>query len=655
MVSKESSPAAEVHVAGPEGMSQGPAEAIHEGMPEGMTEPPRSLASRTEVFPHLPGVYLFKDGDGTVLYVGKARDLRKRVASYFRSTETVSAKTRVLVARASDLEYVVTSTEKEALLLESSLIKKHRPRYNVILRDDKSYPSLRIDLRDPFPRLEVVRRFQKDGALYFGPYPSGYAVRETLKMLNQMFPLRQCREKKLIPRERPCLNFSMGRCLGACAGKISREDYRKIVDEVVLFLQGKTDALQQQLRHRMEQAAEALHFEQAAFYRDRLQFIGSMLEKQHIVSDRFMNQDVIGIYQEPEGTELAVLFIRQGVIVGQKDFDLKESQGEPEEILTAFIQQYYVEGRYIPDEILIPSEIEAEEVLTEWLSELKGKRVRIWPVKRGDRRQLVELAEKNARERFASRRRMQQKNLGLLESLQRVLKTPRVPIRMACVDISNIQGQHAVGAIVVFDHGQPDKSSYRAYPIEGKSEPDDPAMMAETLERLFTQEPELTAGLDLLVLDGGKGQLNRIHRLLQERGMLEQLPLISIAKEREADLGDKGRGFYEKIYLPGRKNPRILSSFPELLHLLQRLRDESHRFAITNYQHLHRHDLLTSALDAIPGVGSKRRQLLLQEFGSMENLQKVSLEDLQRVPGISKNLAAGIYEVLKELAAAEEI
>ncbi len=634
MVSEESAPTQEINISS------------HEDSPETAKEAPHPLALKTTVFPHLPGVYLFKDTDGTVLYVGKARDLRKRVVSYFRQAGSTSAKTRVLVSKASDLEYVITSTEKEALLLESSLIKKHRPRYNVILRDDKNYPALRIDLRNPFPRIEVVRRLQRDGALYFGPYPSSYAVRETLKLLNRMFPLRQCKGKHLVPRERPCLNHAMGRCLGACAGKISQEDYRRMVDEVVLFLQGKTDVLQQKLRERMEQAAEALQFEQAAFYRDRLQSIHSMLEKQNVVSDRFMNQDVIGIYQETDGTELAVLFVRQGVIVGQKNFDIKEPQGEPEEILTAFIQQYYAEGRYIPDEILIPASIEAEEVLGEWLSELRGKRVRIWPVKRGDRRKLLDLAEKNARERFTTRRRMQQRNEGLLESMQRVLKTPRVPLRMACVDISNIQGRHAVGAIVVFDHGQPDKSSYRSYRVEGKNEPDDPAMMAEVVERLFREEPDLTASLDLLVLDGGKGQLNRIHRLMQDLGMLEQLPLISIAKEREADRGEKGRGFYEKIYIPGRKNPRILSSFPEILHLLQRLRDESHRFAISNYQQIHRHELLTSALDAIPGVGSKRRQLLLQQFGSVENLQNVTREDLKKIPGISEAIAEKIQEVL---------
>lgn len=612
--------------------------------PEG-TQPP-NLTSKIAGFPHRPGVYLFKDSENSVIYVGKARDLKKRISSYFRTTGMINAKTRALLVKARDLEYVVTTTEKEALLLESNLIKKYRPRYNVILRDDKNYPALRIDPRESFPRIDVVRRFQKDGALYFGPYPSGYALRETLRLLNQLFPLRQCKSRKLVPKDRPCLNYSMGRCLGACAGKITQDEYRKMVEEVILFLQGKTDVLQQQLRERMEDAAKELQFERAAFYRDRLKGIASMLEKQHIISDRFLDQDVLGIHRESEGAELVVLFIRQGVLIGQKAFDLGDAQGEEEELLTTFIQQFYSKGRYIPDEILVPIELESIEVLEEWLAETKGRRVRVWPAKRGDRKQLLEMAASNAREKYVSRRKAQSRDEGLLTSLQRILKLPHPPVRMACVDISNIQGQHAVGALVVFDGGRPDKSSYRHYRIENKSEPDDPAMMAEVVERLIVSEPELTGSLDLLMLDGGKGQLNRIHQLLRDLDMVDRLPLISIAKEKGPDVGDKGRGLYEKIYLPGRKNPLFLHRFPDILHLLMRLRDEAHRFAISHYQSLHRQELLTSALDRIPGVGAKRRQVLLQRFGSVEALQKASVEEIQEVPGIPGSVAEAIQAAL---------
>jgi len=608
------------------------------------------LSAKTALFPHLPGVYIFKAPDGAVLYVGKARDLRKRAVSYFRSGPNPAVKTRILLEKATDIEYVVTSSEKEALLLEASFIKKHRPRYNVLLRDDKNYPVLRLDPRDPYPRIDVVRRLQRDGALYFGPFPSAGSMRETLKVINQVFPLRLCKSKRLMSRERPCLNYSLGRCLGACAGKVSQEDYRKMVDEVILFLQGKTDTLQQQLRGRMEEAAETLDFERAAFYRDRLSIVASMLERQNIVSDRFLNQDFLGIHQDANGSHVVVLFVRQGTMTGQRDFDLKDAQGEPEELLAAFIQQYYGEGgAHIPDEILVPTALDDQEVLEEWLSELKGKHVRIWPVKRGDRKHLLDLAAQNACERHTSRLRWQQRDKSLLESLQRILRLPRLPRRMACVDISNIQGQHAVGGLVVFEDGQPQKDSYRHYRIEGKSEPDDPAMMAEVLQRLWDGEPELTASLDLLVLDGGKGQLSCIHQLMEERGLTESLPLISIAKEKVKDRGEKGRGFYEKIYLPGRKNPLFLSHFPDILHLLMRLRDETHRFAISYYQYRHRTELITSVLDTMPGVGEKRRQALLKHFGSLKRLQMADVEEIRAVPGISDRLAETLVEALNKL------
>ncbi|MDY0040343.1 MAG: excinuclease ABC subunit UvrC [Desulforhabdus sp.] len=629
-------------------------EATSSSSPEPAETERHPLAGKVSVLPHSPGVYIFKDAEGKRLYVGKAIDLRKRVGSYFRGASGESVKTRALLRKATDLDYVITSTEKEALLLEASLIKRHRPRYNVILRDDKNYPAVRIDPRDPFPRLEIVRRFQKDGALYFGPYPSAHSVRETLKLLNQLFPLRQCKGKNLIPRERPCLNYSLGRCLGACAGRVEREQYGKVVEEVVLFLQGKTDLLQQQLRERMEEAAEALEFERAAFYRDRLQAVTATLEKQHIVSSRFLNQDVLGIFQEEHGTEIAILFVRQGVLVGQRSFDIKEAQGEADELLAAFIQQYYSNGRQIPDEILVPLPLESQPILEEWLAESKGKHVRIWPVKRGDRKHLLELAANNARERFASRRRWHRKDFKLLETLQRLLKLPALPLRMACVDISNIQGQHAVGGLVVFENGKPDKSSYRHYRIHSKSEPDDTAMMAEVIERLVRQDPELAASLDLLVLDGGKGQLNTVHRLLKEIGAEGQLPVISIAKEQEADRGEKGRGMYEKIYLPGRKNPLFLSRFPDILHLLQRLRDETHRFAITRYQSRHRSELLSSELDSLLGIGPRRRQLLLQQFGSLESLRMASREELEAVPGMPKSVAETIYDYFHEEVNGEE-
>jgi excinuclease ABC subunit C len=621
--------------------------------PETVTEERHPLAAHIEAMPHLPGVYLFRDKEGAVLYAGKAKDLRKRAGSYLRGSVSGDVKTRVFLGKATDIEFIVTSGEKEALLLEASLIKKHRPRYNVILRDDKNYPALRIDPRESFPRLEVVRRFQKDKALYFGPYPSAYAVRETLKVLNQLFPLRHCKGKKLIPRERPCLNHSLGRCLGACAGKVTREEYRKAVNEVILFLQGKTDVLQHQLKEHMKEAASTMDFEQAAWYRDRLRGVAAVLEKQRIVSDRFRDQDVLAVHQEEGRTILFALFIRQGVVNGKRDFDLKEAQGEKGELLRSFIQQYYGEGRFVPDEIIVPVPLEDRITLEGWLSALKVKHVRILPARRGHRRYLLDLAESNARERLGVHLKRQQRDTAILQGLQRLLKLPKPPQRMACVDISNIQGLHAVGALVVFAEGEPDRTSYRHYRISGKSEPDDTAMMAEVVERFLRDEPELASTLNLLVVDGGKGQLNRIDLLLKGKEMDPRLPVIAIAKEREADRGSKGRGLYEKIYIPGRKNPLFLSHFPDVLHLLQRLRDEAHRFAISHYQNLHGRELLSSALDAIPGVGQKRKQALLQHFDSIDALRQADPKELQGIKGIPAKLARVIGEVMNREKSAD--
>ncbi len=618
---------------------------------------PAAVYGRIAAFPHLPGIYMFKDAAGSILYVGKARDLRKRIANYFRGGDGVDIKTRIMLSKAADLEYSVTSSEKEALLLEASLIKKHRPRYNVVLRDDKNYLSIRIDPRDPYPKLDIVRRFQKDGALYFGPYTSARAARDTLKYLHQLFPLRLCRGKKLIPRERPCLNFSMGQCLGACADRVTREDYMSMVEEVVLFLEGKTDILQRQLKQRMEAAAEDLHFELAAFYRDRLRNVAATIEKQHVVSTRFLDQDVIGVHQEDERTELVVLFIRQGVLSGQRAFDLKDAKGDQGELISAFIQQYYYEGAFIPDEVLVPVSLDSQTVLSEWVSEMKGKRVRIWPVQRGDRKHLLDMAQANARERFLSRRRWRGRDTALIDSLQRILRLPRRPARIACVDISNIQGQHAVGGVVVFEDGHPDKNSYRRYRIRLKSEPDDPAMMAEVVGRLIENDLQLSASLDLLLLDGGKGQLNKIVDLLEKQGVSERLPVASIAKERESDREEKGKGSYEKIYLPGRKNPLFLHRYPDILHLLQRIRDEAHRFAITYYKNVHRNSLLTSAVDGIPGIGPGRRQMLFQHFGSLDGLMEASASELQSA-GLPPAVAQSVIRVLSEIesrASFEEI
>ncbi len=594
--------------------------------------------------PHEPGVYLFKDEDGHVLYVGKARDIQKRVASYFRHDEALPVKTRALLKNATHLEFVVTTNEKEALLLESSLIKRHRPRYNVVLRDDKNYPALRLDPRESYPRLSVVRRFEKDGALYFGPYHSAHALRETLKILHRVFPLRLCRSPRLVPRDRPCLNYSLGRCLGACAGRVTREEYRRMVDEVVLFLQGKTQKLQALLKQRMQEAAEALEFEKAAFYRDRLQYIDEVQESQNIVSSRFQDQDVVGFAQGDDLWTVVVLFVRRGAVVGQRTYHLQDISGRPPDVLASFLNQFYADGRMIPDEVLLPVAVEGQEALEEWLSETRGKRLRLWTAQRGSRRALLDLAAKNALEQHRSFAQGQDKPLKVLEEIRELFQLPRVPRNIVCVDISNVHGRYAVGSAVTFVDGRPRPSLYRRFRIRTVSEPDDPAMMAETVERLLDGRRRLAETTDLLVLDGGKSQLNRIRHVLETRGLQDRLPLLALAKEKDKDVGPDGRGFYEKVYVPGRKNPVFLARRPEVLHLFQRLRDEAHRFALSGYKHRHRSELLSSELDAVPGLGRRRKQALFAHFQDLESLRTATIADLTKVPGISERLAQIIFQ-----------
>ncbi|MEJ5347731.1 MAG: excinuclease ABC subunit UvrC [Desulfosoma sp.] len=594
--------------------------------------------------PHEPGVYLFKDAKAHVLYVGKARDLRKRVASYFRAAESLPVKTRALLKNASHLEFVVTRNEKEALLLESSLIKRYRPRYNVVLRDDKNYPALRLDPREPYPRLSVVRRFENDGALYFGPYHAAHALRETLKVLHRVFPLRLCKSPKLMPRDRPCLNYSLGRCLGACAGKVTQEEYRRMVDEAILFLQGKTDKLQNLLRERMQQAADALDFEKAAYYRDRLHFIEEIQESQNIVSNRLLDQDVLGFAEEEDRWTVVVLFVRRGAVVGQKTYHLEEVSGEPPDILASFVQQFYGEGRWIPDEILVPMELESHETLEEWLTEIRGKNVRLWAAQRGRRRALLDLAIKNAQEHHRSSLRQDDLFVEVAARIMEIFHLPRLPRHIVCVDVSNTSGRHAVGSAVTFVDGKPRPSLYRRFSISTVSEPDDPAMMEETVDRLLTARRRPFETIDLLVLDGGKSQLNRICRLLETKGLDQKLPVLALAKEKDKDVGPEGRGFYEKVYVPGRKNPVFLSRHPEVLHFFQRMRDEAHRFAVSGYKHRHRKKLLSSILDAVKGLGPKRKQILLAHFEDMESLRHATLDELMRIPGIPEPVARNVME-----------
>jgi excinuclease ABC subunit C len=576
-----------------------------------------NLQNKLDSLPSSPGVYLMKDSQGKILYVGKGKDLRKRVLSYFQGKDHSSPKIRVLVKKVSDLEFIITGSEKEALILESNLIKHHRPRYNVVLRDDKRYLVLRLDPKEDYPRLTLVRSIRKDGALYFGPYASAHAVRQTLKVLHGMFPLRQCSGRKFKSRQRPCLNHQMGRCLGLCAGTVTPEEYAPVVEQAVLFLRGRTRDLQIKLRREMERAADGLEFEKAAMYRDRLNAVEKTLEKQLMVSSRFRDQDVIGTHESGENLGLAILFIREGRMVGSRAFVFKDSKNSALEVVRGFILQYYDKGRSIPEEILMSESVLEQDLLAEWLSDLKEKRVALRVPKKGEGRRLLTMACQNAANYLMSEMPRPTDPLPALERLQQRLELESFPHRLECVDISNFRGQFPVGSLVVFEDGEPDKSAYRRYRIRDVVQIDDPSMMAEVIRRRFTDERDSKVLPDLLVVDGGKAQLNQTMAILDDLDLKGMVPVVALAKkQRPAEQAEPGKS--DRLYLAGRKTPLVLKNDPPLQFLLGRLRDEAHRFAIQGHRGRRNKARTTSSLENIGGIGAKRRQGLLGRFGGLK-------------------------------------
>ncbi|MGD9166261.1 MAG: excinuclease ABC subunit UvrC, partial [Syntrophobacterales bacterium] len=552
----------------------------------------------------------------------------------------------VLVSKISDLEFILTGSEKEALILESNLIKRHRPRYNVILRDDKRYLVLRLDPKEEYPRLSLVRRIRQDGAHYFGPYASANAVRQTLKVLHGMFPLRQCSGTKFRQRPRPCLNHQMGRCLGLCVGAISPEEYGPVVEQAVLFLKGRTQDLQEKLRQEMERAAERLEFEKAAMYRDRLNAVKKTLEKQLMVSARFRDQDVVGTHEGGGNLGLAVLFVRGGRLVGSRCFVFKKPHSSSSEVMRAFILQYYDQGKQIPEEILISEPLLEQELLAEWLSDIKGKQVGVRQAKRGEGRQLLAMAAHNAANYLRSEMTRATDPIPALDRLRQLLGLESIPHRLECIDISNFQGKFPVGSLAVFRDGEPDKSAYRRYRIKTVDRIDDTAMMAEVLNRRFTDVRREEALPDLLVVDGGKAQLNQALAVLRELELADLVPVVALAKKPKTSTQAEANGT-DRLYLPGRKNPLELKKDPPMLFLLSRLRDEAHRFAISYYQKRHRKQTLHSRLDEIRGIGPKRRRDLILHFGSVKRLAEARVEEISQVPGISHKLAQSIYTALR--------
>ena len=604
------------------------------------------IKGRLASIPARPGVYLMKGEADEVLYVGKAVNLRNRLRSYFQSSATRSPKVLRLVDNAADLDFFVTDSELEALILECNLIKRHRPHYNVRLKDDKRYPYIKITWQEDFPRVNVVRRMLADGARYFGPYTSSAAMRQTLDLLRRIFPYLTCKRKITGSDERSCLYHHIGRCLAPCIGAVSKDDYRDMMQQVCLFLEGKGEEVLASLRQRMETAAENMEFERAANLRDQIDAVERVIERQRVVSASLVDQDAIAIAREDGEVCTQVFFVRSGKLVGHEYF-LMEGGGDVEEpeILSSFLKQFYDHAAHVPPEILLPAEIEENQVIERWLTERRGGKVSLRVPRRGQKRKLLEMVEENARETLShllAREQIERtRALSGLNDLQTQLGLHGPPLRIEAYDISNLQGVAATGSMVVFAAGAPAKSEYRRFKIRAAQGPDDYAMMQQVLRRRFRRaaaEERETQGSwaqipDLIVVDGGKGQLNAALEVLAEQG-LEGVPIIGLAKARE------------EIFTPGKSEPVVLPRDSEALHLLQRLRDEAHRFAIVYHKAVRRSQSLSSILEEIPGIGPRRRHALLKRFTSLDAIRKASLEELSSVEGMNENMARRVLEDL---------
>ena len=617
---------------------------------------PEHVRTQVETFPHKPGIYLMRDVGGTVIYVGKAVDLRNRVRSYFHPSAWEYSKVRALVSEVADLDFIVTDSELEALILEANLIKEHRPRYNVRLKDDKHYPYIKVTWADPFPKVLITRRMEQDGSRYFGPFTSTPAVYQTLDLLRKSFPYLTC-DREITGRDaRPCLYYDIKLCLGPCIGAATQEEYRAMVRGLVRFLEGHGEEVIADMEKRMRAAADALDFEQAATLRDQLQAVQHIVERQKIVSSAGADQDVIAFAREEGDACVQVFFIRGGKLLGREYFVLEGAQDEDrQEVIAAFLKQFYEEAAYIPPEVLLPQQIEEALIIEQWLKQKRGAKVVLHVPQRGRKRELVALAAENATETLSALRAQWQadahKHEQALAELQQALGLSQSPARIECYDISTTQGTEIVGSMVVFVQGVPRKSDYRHFIVRSVQGQDDYASMREVLQRRFRRWQMATSDLSpgggtkgdikgwaklpgLLIVDGGRGQLGVAVEVLQEFDLLDRVPVVGLAKQRE------------EIFLPGRVEPVLLPPRSQGLFLVQNVRDEAHRFAITHHRARRQRMGVASQLDSIPGVGPARRKALLKAFGSLDAIRAASVEQLAAVPGIPRTVAVAIKEHL---------
>ncbi len=586
-----------------------------------------------------PGVYRMIDAADQVLYVGKAKNLRKRVGSYF--TRSLNRRIQLMVAQIARIEIAVTHTEAEALIMENHLIKSLKPKYNVLLRDDKSYPYIYLSSDQDYPALSFRRGSRRGKGRYFGPYPSAGSTRDTLQLLQKLFPVRQCEEGFFRNRSRACLQYQIKRCTGPCVGLITPEAYAEDVQHAVMFLEGKANAVVDDLVRRMERASQALEFEQAALYRDQIQTLRRIQERQYVSGERG-DLDIVALAQQGGSACIQVFFIRSGRNLGNKAFYPSLPPGESEEaVLSAFVSQYYLE-KPVPSEIILSRKLEEAALIEEVLSRQAGRKVRLSSGVRGERARWLKMARGNAeialQARLSARMDMEDRVL----TLQRVLKLPEAPERMECFDISHTRGESTVASCVVFNGQGPLKSDYRRFNIEGITGGDDYAAMSQALERRYRRVVQGEVPLpDLLFIDGGKGQLSAVHAILQDLGV-SGLTLVGVAKGADRKAG------MEQLFLLGRSAPIILPPDSPALHLIQQIRDEAHRFAITAHRQRRSKKRNRSVLEDIPGIGPKRRQRLLKQFGGLQELSRAGVEDLASVEGVSKTLAEQIYQAFHD-------
>ncbi len=599
------------------------------------------LEEQLKVLPSSTGVYLFKDKQGKVIYVGKAANLSSRVKSYFGVPSKLPSRIQQLVSRIDDFEFVVTSSEQEALLLECNMIKKYYPRYNVRLKDSKTFPYLKINVNEDWPSVCVTRRFQKDGARYFGPFASAGAVRKTLKMIKKIFPFRSCNKPIDGKDKRPCLEYYIHRCLGPCIGAVSRQEYQEVIDQVILFLEGKQELVLCELNRKMRVSAQQLQFERAALLRDQIQAIEKVIEGQKIAVVLKGEQDVIALAQDNGQAIIEVFFIRNNKLIGRNHFIMEGVCNEPpSHVVTNFVEQYYASTSYIPPLILLQYPVDEMSVLSDWLKQQRGSSVKLQVPQRGAKKQLVNMVAGNAGKSLQLVKAKQMSSESVLSALHELkdrLCLPQIPLRIECYDVSNIQGALAVGSMVVLEKGLPKPAHYRRFRIKTVAGVDDYAMIRETLKRRFKRgvvgEGSWAIVPDLVLIDGGRGHLNAALEVRLELGM-DSIPMASLAKENE------------DVFIPGRSSPVGLPKDSLALHLLQRARDEAHRFAISYHQKLRGREAVISILDNIPGIGPKRKKELIRRFGSIEAIKEASPEELSQTESMTLALAQKVKQHL---------